>query len=219
MCCFWLRSSLYSDLRKKRKVFLRLCHLWLQPLTEDLSPFDWHQTIQLHARKKTPQVPRVGTTSLFYSYHFFMFLQVCLKETDALEARTVTSCMCITIQAMNSATEMNSLQVVLLAMAGDLNDLRGTGDEIREADTEIWAETDHVRETGIRTGIGGIVKGTGAVREMMGVVGIVGTVRIENVVEHRNGMKRGVEGNTAVMRVIQMIDRYQTGKYYIVYIM
>lgn len=51
-------------------------------------------------------------------------------------------------------------------------------------------------------------------REMMGVVGIAGTVRIENAVEHRNGMKRGVEGNTAVMRVIQMIDRYQTGKYY-----
>ena len=49
---------------------------------------------------------------------------------------------------------------------------------------------------------------------MMGVVGIVGTVRIENVVEHWKGMKRGVEGNTAVMRVIQMIDRYQTGKYY-----
>ena len=49
---------------------------------------------------------------------------------------------------------------------------------------------------------------------MMGVVGIVGTVRIENAVEHRKGMKRGVEGNTAVMRVIQMIDRYQTGKYY-----
>lgn len=60
-----------------------------------------------------------------------------MKETDALEARTVTSCMCITIQAMNSTTEMNFLQVVLLAMAGDLNDLRETGDEIREADTEI----------------------------------------------------------------------------------
>lgn len=60
-----------------------------------------------------------------------------MKETDALEARTVTSCMCITIQAMNSATEMNSLLVVLLAMAGDLNDPRETGDEIREADTEI----------------------------------------------------------------------------------
>ena len=38
---------------------------------------------------------------------------------------------------MNSATEMNFLQVVLLAMAGDLNDPRETGDEIREADTEI----------------------------------------------------------------------------------
>ena len=51
-------------------------------------------------------------------------------------------------------------------------------------------------------------------REVKGVVGIAGTVRIENTVEHWNGMKRGVEGNTAVMRVIQMIDRYQTGKYY-----
>ena len=216
MRSFWLRSSLYSDLRKKQKVFLRLCHLWLQPFTKDLSAFDWHQTIQLHAReKKTPQAPTGGITFLFYSYHFFnVFLQVSLTETDALEVRTVTSCMCITIQAMNSATEMNSLQVVLLAMAGDLNDLRETGDEIREADAEIWAKTDHARETGIRTGIGGIVKGTGAVREMMGVVGIVGTVRIENAVEHRKGMKRGVEGNTAVMRVIQMIDRYQTGKYY-----
>lgn len=60
-----------------------------------------------------------------------------MTETDALEVRTVTSCMCIIIQAMNSATEMNSLQVVLLAMAGDLNDLRETGDEIREADAEI----------------------------------------------------------------------------------
>ena len=215
MRSFWLRSSLYSDLRKKQKVFLRLCHLWLQPFTKDLSAFDWHQTIQLHAREKTPQAPTGGITFLFYSYHFFnVFLQVSLTETDALEARTVTSCMCITIQAMNLATEMNSLQVVLLAMAGDLNDLRETGDEIREADAEIWAETDHARETGIRTGIGGIVKGTGAVREMMDVVGIAGTVRIENAVEHRNGMKRGVEGNTAVMRVIQMIDRYQTGKYY-----
>ena len=210
MRSFWLQSSLYSDLCKKRKVFLWLCHLWLQPFTKDLSAFDWHQTIQLHAQKNTPLAPRVVITS----YHFFCFLQVSLKETDALEARTVTFYMCITIQAMNSATEMNFLQVVLLAMAGDLNDPRETGDEIREADTEIWAETDHVRETGIRTGIGGIVKGTGAVREMMGVVGIVGTVRIENTVEHQKGMKRGVEGNTAVMRVIQMIDRYQTGKYY-----
>lgn len=89
-------------------------------------------------REKTPQAPTGGITFLFYSYHFFnVFLQVSLTETDALEVRTVTSCMCITIQAMNSATEMNSLQVVLLAMAGDLNDLRETGDEIREADAEI----------------------------------------------------------------------------------
>ena len=70
---FWLGSSLYSDLRKKWKDFLQLCHLWLWPSTKDLSAFDWHQTIQLHIRKKTPQVPRVGITSLLYSYYFMFF--------------------------------------------------------------------------------------------------------------------------------------------------
>ena len=88
--------------------------------------------------KKHLRHPREA--SLFFSIlitFLMFFLQVSLTETDALEARTVTSCMCITIQAMNSATEMNSLQVILLAMAGDLNDLRDTGDEIREADAEI----------------------------------------------------------------------------------
>ena len=111
---------------------------------------------------------------------------------------------------MSSTTEMISPQAARHAMAGDLKDQTETGDKGSGADAEMYTETDHVRGTGNRRGIGSDEKETGAEKEMMGMTGVTDKVRRENTTGCPRGVKKekkGGEETTAVMKEVKVEER------------
>lgn len=105
-----------------------------------------------------------------------------MSETAVHEARTATSCTCIEIQEMSSATETIVHRAVRHSTAAGLpRDLREAGDEISGADEEIRTEIDHGIEPGNKTDIESDARGTGAEKGMMIEAGIADEVRTENI--------------------------------------